>query len=113
MVEDLSVLPTAPVRVPAESPASGHVVAIDAQAIGLAAMGLGAGRVKKGDVIDPAVGIVLEKKVGAPVASGEPLATVHAPDRSKAAEAVRRVQAAFRIAAQAPAPRPLIHEVVG
>lgn len=113
VVEDLSVLPSAPVRVPVESGASGHVAAIDAQAIGLAAMSLGAGRVRQGDVIDPAVGIVLEKKVGDPVVSRGPLATVHARDRSKAAEAVRRVQAAFRVASQAPAPRPLIHEVIG
>ncbi len=113
VVEDVRVLPAAPVRVTAESLSSGHVVTIDAQAIGLAAMGLGAGRAKKGDVIDPAAGIVLEKKVGDPVTSGEPLATVHAADRPKAAEAVRRVQAAFRLASQAPAPRPLIHEVIG
>lgn len=113
VVEDLSVLPSAPVRVPAESLSPGHIVTIDAQAVGLAAMSLGAGRARKGDVIDPAVGIVLEKKVGDPVRQGEPLATVHASDRPTAAEVVRRVQAAFRVASQAPVPRPLIHEVIG
>jgi len=113
VVEDPRVLPVAPVQLPATAPSSGYVAAIDAQAIGLAAMGLGAGRAKKDDVVDPAVGIVLDKKVGDPVTAGDPLAVVHAADRARAAEAARRVQAAFRIAPQAAEMRPLIHEVIG
>ena len=61
-----------------EAPSSGVVAAVDAQAVGLAAMGLGAGRATKDDRIDPAVGVVLVRKVGDPVRDGEPLADGHA-----------------------------------
>lgn len=113
VVEDLRRLPSAPVRAPAESPSAGYVAAIDAEAVGLAAMGLGAGRARKDDVIDPAAGVVLTKKVGDRVSPGEALATVHAPDAPRATEAVRRVQASFRIGPRPPTARPLIHEVIG
>jgi len=112
VVDDSRRLPAAPVRIAVEAPSSGVVAAVDAQAVGLAAMGLGAGRATKDDRIDPAVGVVLVRKVGDPVRDGEPLADVHAPDRARAAEAGRRIQAAYRIAARAPAPRPLIHGVI-
>jgi len=112
VVDDSRRLPAAPVRIAVEAPSSGVVAAVDAQAVGLAAMGLGAGRATKDDRIDPAVGVVLVRKVGDPVRAGEPLADVHAPDRARAAEAGRRIQAAYRIAARAPAPRPLIQGVI-
>src|SRR2546426_770822 len=112
VVDDSRRLPAAPVRIAVEAPSSGVVAAVDAQALGLAAMGLGAGRATKDDRVDPAVGVVLVRKVGDPVRDGEPLADVHAPDRARAAEAGRRIQAAYRIAARAPASRPLIHGVI-
>jgi pyrimidine-nucleoside phosphorylase len=106
-------LPRAPLVVPVPAPRAGVVEAIDAQAVGLAAMALGAGRATTADVIDPAVGLVLERKVGDPVSPGEPLAVVHAADRGRAADAVARVQRAYRIGSTPPPARPLIHEVVG
>ena len=112
VVDDSRRLPAAPVRIAVEAPSSGVVAAVDAQALGLAAMGLGAGRATKDDRVDPAVGVVLVRKVGDPVRDGEPLADVHAPDRARAAEAGRRIQAAYRIATRAPASRPLIHGVI-
>ncbi|MBI2972198.1 MAG: pyrimidine-nucleoside phosphorylase [Armatimonadetes bacterium] len=96
----------------APAPSSGVVVAIDAERIGLAAMALGAGRAKKDDVIDPAVGIVLRKKVRDAVREGEVLAAVHAADRRRAGEAVARVQAAYAIGRSAPPAGTLIHEIV-
>ncbi|MDR7400643.1 MAG: pyrimidine-nucleoside phosphorylase [Armatimonadota bacterium] len=113
VVDDPSLLPRAPVVVPVPAPAGGVVEAVDAQAIGLAAMALGAGRATTTDVIDPAVGIVLERKVGQTVGRGDPLARVHARDRAHAEEAVTRVQRAYRIGPAAPPARPLIWEVVG
>jgi thymidine phosphorylase len=73
------------------------VTAIDGQAVGLAAMRLGAGRVKKGDPIDAAVGIVLERKVGDTVRRGETLAVVHARTGEAAAQAVDDIAAAYAI----------------
>lgn len=57
-------------------PGGGVVEAIDAEAIGMAALALGAGRLRKEDAIDPAVGLWLHKKVGESVEPGEPLVRI-------------------------------------
>ncbi|HXF81943.1 MAG TPA: pyrimidine-nucleoside phosphorylase [bacterium] len=105
-------LPQAPVVAPVPAPAAGSVAAIDAQAVGLTAMRLGAGRRRKEDAIDPRVGVVLRRKVGDPVRPGEPIADVHAATPEEAARAVSEVQAAYTIAARRPPRRPLVHEVI-
>src|SRR2546427_10577186 len=102
VVDDSRRLPAAPVRIVVEAPSSGVVAAVDAQALGLAAMGLGAGRATKDDRVDPAVGVVLVRKSGDPVRDGEPLADVHAPDPARAAGAGRGVPAAQRSPPRAP-----------
>src|SRR2546428_8949955 len=79
VVDDTRWLPAAPVRIAVEAPSSGVVAAVDAQAVGLVAMGLGAGRATKDDRIDPAVRVVLVRKIGDPLPDGEALADVHAP----------------------------------
>ncbi len=112
VVDHPNVLPAAPVRMPANAPSEGIVAAINGEAIGLAAMTLGAGRAKKDDVIDPAVGIVLRRKVTDAVQRGDVLADVHARAPQRAEEAVRRVLAAYQVGQERPAPRPLILEVV-
>ncbi|MDQ7842912.1 MAG: pyrimidine-nucleoside phosphorylase [Armatimonadota bacterium] len=105
-------LPRAPEVAMVPAPEAGTVVAIDAEAIGLAAMRLGAGRATKDDVIDPTVGIVLRKKVGDPVRPGEPLAEIHAGTAARAGGVLEAVQRAYTIAAERPPRRPLVHEVV-
>lgn len=110
-VDDPARLPAAPVRIPVASPASGVVTRIHAEALGFAAMALGAGRAQKEDVIDPAVGIVLKRKVGDGVRRGEPVAEIHA-SRARGEEGLRRVQAAYTIASTAPLSRPLIHGMI-
>ncbi len=111
-IDDPSRLPAAAVVTPVPAASDGVVSAIDAEAIGLAAMALGAGRARKDDAVDPAVGIVLRKKVGDPLQRGDVLAEVHGREREQAEEAVRRLTAAYRVTATPPAPRPLIYEVV-
>jgi pyrimidine-nucleoside phosphorylase len=115
VVDDPDLLPRARHTLPVVAAGEGVVKAIDARAIGLAAMSLGAGRARKEDRIDPAVGVRLERKVGERVVAGDPLATVLASDEEKGADAVRQIEEAYAIsgAAAAPAPRPLIHAVVG
>jgi len=113
LVDNPARLPAAPVVSPVPSPASGSVESIEAEAIGLAAMALGAGRATKEDVIDPAVGIVLRKKVGDAVREGEILADVHSADAERAEAAAARVGAAYSIVRSRAPRRPLIHEVVG
>jgi len=113
VLDDLQRLPQARLTLPAVAERRGFVSGIDAQAVGLAAMALGAGRARKEDAIDPAVGIRLGRKVGEEVAAGEPLAVVLANDEARGEEARRRVRAAYRLADTPPAPRPLIHTVIG
>lgn len=90
-------LPVAPVQVALASPAAGWVEAIDALEVGLACVGLGAGRTRKDDRIDPAAGIVIDAPVGAWVAEGDALATIHARDRHTAVAASPRLAGAWRI----------------
>ncbi len=95
MVDDPERLPRAQLVKTVTAPRSGYVAGIDAREIGLTAMALGAGRAKKGEAVDLAVGIVLAAKVGDRVAKGAPLFTLHANDQARLVEAEQRALAAF------------------
>jgi len=111
VVDDPGRLPQAATRVEVASPAAGVVEAIDAEALGLAAMALGAGRARVEDRVDPAVGLVLRKKVGDPVSRGEPLLVVHRnPGGEPQPQVAARVLAAFTIGPGPAAPPPLVLE---
>lgn len=110
-VERPERLPRAPVQAAVPAPRGGVVVAIDATAVGLAAMRLGAGRATKEEAIDPAVGVVIERPVGVEVDRGEALAIVHARDERAAAAAAAEVAAAVAIG-EAAAPQQLIRAVL-
>jgi pyrimidine-nucleoside phosphorylase len=94
------------------SPQSGFLEQIDAREIGLAAAGLGAGRSKKGDRIDHAVGILVHHKVGDRIEAGEALFTVHANDPVKLEEAAARVSAAHRWSSAPVARLPLFYKTL-
>ena len=113
VVEDPSLLPRAPLIVPVTIGQSGFISAIRAEAVGLAAMMLGAGRMRKTDVIDPAAGVVLRVKVGDPVESGQVVAELHASSADKTEEVKRALQAALSVSHEAPEKLPLIREFVG
>jgi pyrimidine-nucleoside phosphorylase len=108
MVDDPSRLPRAPVIVAVPAPQAGYVARIDAKEIGLACVDLGGGRRKKGDSIDPRVGVIVHAKVGDHTIAGEPLAVVHAADQQSADAEVRRVQAAYTLSAAPVSPLPMI-----
>jgi pyrimidine-nucleoside phosphorylase len=107
VTEDTTRLPAAPVQLPVTAPVAGYVARADALEIALAGKALGAGRDRKDANIDLAVGIVLEKKVGDPVAAGETLAVIHARSADAARNVTGRVAAAFTITPQAQ-PRALL-----
>lgn len=92
VVDDLSLLPRAPVLKTLHAQQTGVLKGLDAQAIGLIAMRLGAGRALHGDIIDPAVGLVLQRKVGERVVAGEPLVEVHASTDSAAEAAIEALR---------------------
>jgi pyrimidine-nucleoside phosphorylase len=108
----LDALPSARVVRPVPAQGTGYVQRIGAVAVGEAALGLGAGRVRKDDVIDHAVGIVCLAKRGDHVAAGEPLAQVHGSDEDSADRAAAEVEAAYRLGPDEPEPRPIVLEVL-
>jgi len=110
--DDLSRLPRAAETLELRAESAGRVTGIACRAVGTAAMLLGAGRETVDSTIDPGVGLVLRKKVGDAVSTGEPLATVHVSDRRRLDEALAMLRRAIRIGAEAPAPRPLVHAVM-
>ena len=109
-VEDGRVLPRAQSVCEVPSPGEGFVTGIDTEAVGLAAVALGAGRQKVDSVIDPAVGFVLQKKVGDRVQKGETIALMHIDAQPNGAEVEKRLQAAYRFGPKASAPRPMVIE---
>jgi pyrimidine-nucleoside phosphorylase len=110
-LRDRARLPRAPRTFDVPAPAGGVVTAIDAEAIGLAAVALGAGRARVEDRVDPAVGILVHRKLGDRVEKGEPLATIHHGERGEAPERVAaRLTAAWRIGREAASPAPLLLE---
>jgi pyrimidine-nucleoside phosphorylase len=105
-------LPTASDAHAVKSPRTGYVARIDAEQMGLAAMLLGAGRERLDSPIDPAVGIVVEHKVGEQVQQDEPLCTLYYNDSARLNDAIDAVEEAFRISTAAPETRPLIYEII-
>ncbi|HKY62152.1 MAG TPA: thymidine phosphorylase [bacterium] len=95
-----------------KSPASGYVAALDAKQLGLAAMALGAGRKRKGESIDPTVGLALCKKVGDRVTRGEALADVFYNEKDRLAAAWPHLHRALRIGRRKSPQRPLVKAVL-
>ncbi len=111
-VRDPSLLCRVKRRLEVFPTSAGYVADMDAVSIGVAAQLLGAGRSKKEDVIDPAVGLVMKKRRGAYINRDEPLATLYANDTSKLAEAAAKVRNAVRIAKTLPERIPMVYEVI-
>ena len=94
-------LPVAPVQQPVTAAVDGYVESIDALAVGMAALELGAGRVRKDDKVDHAAGLVIEAGVGAHVRAGDTLAVVHARTEQLIQNVTPRLQQAWRLSASA------------
>lgn len=109
---DLGALPRAARTEAVPAPRAGYVKAIDAREVGLAAVALGAGRLRKEDEIDPTVGFVLEKKVGDRVERGEALGIAHLSDRPGSEGPLSRFARAFVIDEEVPTVGPLILEKI-
>jgi pyrimidine-nucleoside phosphorylase len=109
---DLDALPRAPVTRLVHAREAGYVQRIATTAIGEAALGLGAGRLRKEDDIDHAVGILCIAKRGHEVATGDALAQVHARTEESAESAAREVAAAYRIGSEAPPDVPIVLDVI-
>jgi pyrimidine-nucleoside phosphorylase len=113
-IDDLKWLPQARHTVEFFSPSSGYLASVQCEQVGTACVILGGGRERKEDTVDPAVGIVLHKKVGDRVQAGESLATIHYNSEARVAGA-RHLLKKSLVVGETPPPnkRPLIHRVIG
>ena len=93
-----------------KAPRGGFISQVHARIVGEASVALGAGRAKKGDPIDHAVGFLILKKVGETVQEGEALCEIHANDAAKLKEAHEAVLTAFQYSEEPVPPLPLFYE---
>jgi pyrimidine-nucleoside phosphorylase len=105
-------LPIAPIVREVLSDRSGYVTALGAVAVGDAALHLGAGRQRKEDVIDHAVGVVCLRKRGDRVADGEPLAEIHAATEETADRAAGELATAYTVGDEPPQEYPVVLDVL-
>jgi pyrimidine-nucleoside phosphorylase len=103
-----SVLPRAAVRREVGSEA-GYLKEVDAEVLGRTAVALGAGRMRKGDPIDPTVGIEFFPKLGDRLETGQPIAVIHARDESAATGAEARIRRALTISQDPVEAPPLVY----
>jgi pyrimidine-nucleoside phosphorylase len=113
VIDDTKRLPQARHTLQVSSAKAGYLAAMQCEQIGTACVILGGGRERKEDSVDPAVGIVLNKKVGDRVAVGEPLATIYYNAEAQAARARQLIEASCVVTDEAPTTRrPIIHRVI-
>ncbi len=113
IIDDPKKLPQAKSTMVVSSAKSGYVASLQCEQVGTACVVLGGGRERKEDSVDSAVGIVLHKKVGDPVALAEPLATIHYNSETRAAQARELIEQSYRITDLSfTERRPLLHRVI-
>jgi len=112
-LDKFELLPNATGMREITSPRAGYVSAIDAEDVGQASTLMGAGRSRKEDRIDPAVGVILEVKTGDKVDAGSVLCRLYYTSEENVEEAAGMVEGAFRVSSQKAEERALILEVVG
>ena len=102
-IDDPARLPSTDRRLEVPSPQAGYVTAIACEQVGTACVVLGGGRERKEDSVDPAVGIVIHKKLGDRVSVGESLCTIHCHSDTQGSRAKALLEESYQIAAAAPA----------
>jgi len=114
---DTSVLhngfPIAPVISPVKAANSGYLTGLNAEACGMASLALGAGRLRKDDLIDYSAGIMLNKKIGDNIAAGDTIATLYTSDASKLGDAEAILTDAVIISDAPPPVQDIIRAIVG
>ena len=111
-VYDMELLPKASIVEAVPAKEDGYIYKIACDEIGICSLILGGGRETKESEIDLSVGIVLEKKVGDYVKTGESLAYIHANDKQKLAVAKARFYEAYTMSKEQPKKRELIWDVM-
>lgn len=96
-IQDVEKFEKAKYIIPVIANKSGYIEKLMAEIVGEISVNLGAGRIKKEDEIDKAVGIILNKKISDKVQEGEVLAYIHANDKQKGKAAVAELLKAYKI----------------
>jgi pyrimidine-nucleoside phosphorylase len=112
VTDDLSLLPQAAHQAVIASEKNGYVVRLNARLVGKASMALGAGREMIDSKIDLSVGVMLHKKIGDPVKTGEPLCTVCYNQKFKFHAVQPSLLKAFEVKPARVEPPPLIKQIV-
>ena len=86
---------------------SGYLKSVSTNLIGYAAKALGAGREKKEDVIDPAVGLIMNRRIGERVEKGDSLVTLHTGRISDVKAAQAYIRRAL-VLSEGPCPAPTL-----
>ncbi|MCR5215553.1 MAG: pyrimidine-nucleoside phosphorylase [Lachnospiraceae bacterium] len=111
VTKDFSLFPQSKAKQEILATQEGYITHVDAMLIGEASMVLGAGRAKKGDDVNLAVGVVLHKKVNDYVKVGEPLVSVYYDSEKLLEDAKERINAAFTYGPRANSNHKLIHQL--
>ena len=113
-IDDPGRLPQAEHKIDVLSPAAGFVTSMLCEQLGTASVLLGGGRERKEDSVDPAVGMMIHKKVGDPVTAGEPLCTIYYNSAARLERARPLIEQSYKIEAAPPLKaRPLVYRVIG
>ena len=112
VVEDYSQMPAALHLESVVAPRDGYVAALEAETLGLAAVTLGAGRDRLDSIVDPAVGLVLEKKIGDQIRAGERCCLIRYNDRTRLARAIGMVRSAITVSEERAVAPLLVRETI-
>lgn len=112
VVEDLSLLPRAPVQKEIKHLTGGYIAEMSADQIGYAVVDLGGGRKNKFDTINPAVGFEWLARIGERVNSGDPLAIVHARTEADAEAATQRIYNAIKYSENFVVPPHFVYRII-
>ena len=99
VITDYSLLPLAEEKWEVKATKSGYLTRMDTAMIGRASQETGAGRMFKGQTLDFGAGIVMKKRTGDVIATGETLAVVYSKRREKCQSAADFLQKAITIEA--------------
>ncbi len=111
-VDDRSLIPKAQYIETITSPKNGYVAEVNERRIGELSVDIGAGRVKKSDQVDHAVGLVVHTKIGDKIRKGDPLFTIHLNDENLINFAKQEMMAAHKFSDAWVKPLPLFYGVV-
>ncbi len=111
-VENMKKLVAVKQHIDVTSEMDGYITKMDAQKIGNAAQMLGAGRAKKEDIIDPAVGMVMKVRCGAAVHKGDVLCTLYVNDDTNVSEVIKMMHEAIFIEKEQKEINPMIYGIV-